>query len=116
MARNILTACAVAALLASGCDGFRNEVEQSQCRANLNTLSTDQALFRTTYGRWAPGMEELDAVAGRSRTLVCPTCEEEYVLVVDDGGYTLSCPDGTHGSIATGRASWAGEQEQRAGG
>lgn len=105
----VILLCAV--MLIAGCDGFRNEAETRQCRANLNTLSTEQALFRTTYGRWAASIDELDDIAGRTLPLVCPACGEGYEMDVDPAdGYVLECPCNEHGSIVTGTPSWAGER------
>lgn len=103
-----IAALALAALLAAaaGCDGFRNEAETRQCRANMNSLSTEQALFRTTYGRWASSIAELDRLAGRTVPLACPVDGSGYAMEAGGDGYTLSCPCGEHGSIETGSPSW----------
>ncbi|HOA05660.1 MAG TPA: hypothetical protein PLF04_09105 [Candidatus Fermentibacter daniensis] len=111
-ASSVILLCAV--LLAAGCEGIRNEAETRQCRANLNTLSTEQALFRSTFGRWADDIHELDGFAKRTVPLVCPSCGEGYDMEVDPaGGYTLACPCGEHGSIVTGTTSWAVEPRRR---
>jgi hypothetical protein len=103
-----MIAAALVLALLPGCDGFRNEAEVRQCRANLNTLSTEQAIFYSTYDRWATDIQELDDMSGRTVPLVCPSCGEGYGMTLDNGGYTVRCPDedATHGSIQTGRSSW----------
>lgn len=110
-----LTAAVVLALV-PGCDGFRNEAETRQCRANMNLLSTEEALFRTTYGRWAVSIAELDRLAGRTVPLECPVCGEGYVMEAGGDGYTVTCPCGEHGSIETGSPSWTTGEASGGGG
>lgn len=104
----LIAALLLAALLAvaPGCDGFRNEAETRQCRANMNSLSTEQALYRTTYGRWASSIAELDRLSGRTVPLVCPSDGNGYVMEAGGDGYTVTCPCCEHGSIETGSPSW----------
>jgi hypothetical protein len=108
MRRASIAALALTALLAiaSGCDGLRNEAETRQCRANMNLLSTEQALSRTTYGRWASSIAELDRISGRTVPLACPVDGNGYVMEAGGDGYTVTCPCGEHGSIETGSPSW----------
>lgn len=105
----------VIAQLLAGCDGEEpaNLLEISrrrQCRANLNALATDQAMFRDTYGRWAAGQEELDQFVGRLRPLSCPVTGELYIYELKEDGYIISCPAG-HGSIDTGGRCWTVEND-----
>lgn len=79
--------------------------KKRQCRANLNTLCTDQANYRDATGEWATDISQLDEFARRAVPLTCPSCGEEYVLEEKDDGYILSCPAG-HGTIDTGRRCW----------
>jgi hypothetical protein len=77
-----------------------------QCRANLNTLCTEMAVYRDQHGEWAASPGQLDSVSGRARPLACPESGLEYIITTDDeGGYLIECPSG-HGSILTGRRSW----------
>jgi hypothetical protein len=95
-------------LLGAGCgDQLREAARERQCRANLNTLSTDQAMFRNNHGRWATTVEDLDQLAGRTLPLMCPSCLEPYRLALAGDDYLLQCPSGEHGSIQTGTPSWA---------
>ncbi len=92
--------------LASSCGGITDAAEERQCRANMNTLATDQAMFFTANGRWASSLEEMDRAAGRAVPLVCPSCGEPFEMELLDGGYVITCPGGIHGSIDTGSPSW----------
>lgn len=100
-------------ILLTGCDGAPAKLlevsKERQCRANLNTLCTDQANYRDATGEWATEISKLDEYARRPIPLICPSSGEEYVLEEKNDGYILSCPAG-HGSIDTGRRSW-NEQE-----
>jgi hypothetical protein len=78
-----------------------------QCRANMNTLATDQAMYHLMRGDWAASIEDLDREANRTVPLICPDCGEEYVLTCGDGCYTISCPGGVHGSVTNGHPSWS---------
>lgn len=103
---------ALVLVMLSGCNGngyndIREISTRRQCRANMNTLCTDQAKYRDTYGEWAVTIEQLDQDARRIGSLVCPENDEEYLLESSDSGYVLSCPAG-HGSIDTGTRSWTG--------
>lgn len=83
-----------------------NISKERQCRANMNTLCTDQANYRDAMGHWAGTNEELDRYARRPRSLTCPGTGEDYVIdLKEDGGYIITCPAG-HGSIDTGSRSW----------
>ncbi len=88
--------------------GCMNDPEAlcNQCRANMNTLSSDMAMFRVTTGFWTDDMRSLDSSAGRSVQLVCPECGEPYGISLHERGYTLSCPGSRHGSIDTGKQDW----------
>ncbi|MBD3278455.1 MAG: hypothetical protein GF388_09160 [Candidatus Aegiribacteria sp.] len=79
--------------------------KERQCRANLNTLCTDQANYRDATGEWATDISQLDEFARRTVPLCCPSCGEEYVLEEKDDGYILYCP-AEHGTIDTGRRCW----------
>lgn len=83
------------------------EALRNQCRANMNTLSSDMAMFRVTTGFWTSDMGSLDSSAGRNTPLVCPECGEPYVVTLHERGYTLSCPGPLHGSIETGTQDWS---------
>lgn len=97
-------------MLISGCgDRLREISRERQCRANLNILATDQAVFRSTHSRWASTVEELDQAAGRTLTLLCPSCMQPYRLALSGDDYLLECPAGKHGSIQTGTPSWAAQ-------
>ena len=99
------------ALLLSSCSGEGGSIRETsiirQCRANMNSLCTDQASFANTNGRWATSPEELDESSGRLWPLECPVSHAGYTLTIDHTGdsYVISCPEG-HGSIDTGRRSW----------
>jgi hypothetical protein len=93
-----------AALLAAGCGGA--ESLANQCRARMNTLSSDMAMFRVTAGYWPDSAAPLDSLAGRSETLRCPLCGEPYRISARADGYIIGCPDGTHGEIDTGKPDW----------
>lgn len=91
--------------LSSGC--FNSpEALRNQCRANMNTLSSDMALFRVTTGYWAEGVARLDSMAGRRESLKCPVCETPYEVDLHADGYFLSCPGAGHGMIDTGTPDW----------
>lgn|GEM_PF-581307 len=102
----LLLVFALSALPGCG-DHIREVARERTCRANMNTLATDQALFRTANGRWATSTGELDRVAGRSVTLLCPNDLQPYRISVEGDDYTIECPCGVHGSIRTGTPSWA---------
>lgn len=107
------TAVSIIFLIAfSACNGSDSESineisKRRQCRANMNTICTDQANFCDATGEWASDMEQLDEYARRPRSLTCPESGEGYILEQSDSGYVISCPAG-HGSINTGRRSWTG--------
>ncbi|OPL19502.1 MAG: hypothetical protein AVO35_10085 [Candidatus Aegiribacteria sp. MLS_C] len=92
-----------------GCSGGEGGIvevsRERQCRANMNTLCTDQANYRDATGRWAGTNEELDRYARRTRPLTCPVSDEQYIIELRDDGYIVRCPCG-HGSVDTGRRSW----------
>lgn len=96
----------IALAFSMGCmetpDAMRN-----QCRANMNTLSSDMAMFRVTTGFWTDDAASLDSSAGRSVPLVCPECGLPYGISLHERGYVLSCPGNSHGSIDTGRQDWS---------
>ncbi len=96
----------------SACSGDGSESldeisKRRQCRANLNTICTDQARYCDAQGEWASDLEQLDQYARRVRPLVCPQNGEEYILELSNSGYLIRCP-AEHGSIDTGRRSWTG--------
>jgi hypothetical protein len=95
----------------SGCDENSQSLleisRERQCRANMNTLCTDQANYCDAVGHWAGTNEELDQYARRTRSLTCPVTEELYIIELKDDGYEIRCPGG-HGSIDTGCRSWTG--------
>ena len=97
-------------MMASGClqspEALRN-----QCRARMNTLSSDAAMFRVTKGYWAGNTDSLDSLAGRDLPLICPACGLKYEITLHPDGYVLSCPDGLHGGIDTGIPDWAEQEE-----
>lgn len=108
----ILIFPAVIALLSiAGCDGENTSLldvsRERQCRANMNTLATDQANYRDALGHWAATNRELDQYARRPRSLTCPVNEEQYIIEIKQDGYMIRCPGG-HGSIDTGTRSWTG--------
>ncbi len=101
----------VISLLICACSGGENsrlrEIARTrQCRANMNILCTDQAVYHMLHGSWSLSITELDAEADRPVPLVCPADDQEYIMVADSAGYTISCPSGVHGSVATGQPSW----------
>ncbi len=100
--RTFLSAAAV--LLAVGCGG--EKAAANRCRAGMNTLSSDMAMFRVTRGYWAESAAALDSMAGRTETLRCPLCREPYRVSARRDGYTISCPAGVHGGIDTGIPDW----------
>lgn len=107
-----IAACTLSVIIFSGCGGSDSESisdisKRRQCRANMNTLCTDQASYCDANGEWAPDMEQLNQFARRTRPLICPEIGEEYILELSDCGYVISCP-AEHGSIETGRRSWTG--------
>jgi len=108
----MITAVVIIIIGFSGCNGNDTESiseisKRRQCRANMNTLCTDQANYCDANGEWAHDGQLLDEYARRARPLTCPETGEEYILELSDCGYTISCPAG-HGSIETGRRSWTG--------
>lgn len=110
MILRIATALIVVAF--SGCGGNGSESineisKRRQCRANLNTLCTDQAKYCDETGEWSSDLEQLNQHARRLRPLTCPESGEDYLLELSDSGYIIRCPAG-HGSIDTGRRSWTG--------
>ena len=96
----------VLAVLPLGC-ADTPEALRNQCRANMNTLSSDMAMFRVTTGSWTDDTGSLDSSAGRSVPLVCPECGAPYAISLHEQGYVLSCPGANHGSIDTGRQDWS---------
>ncbi len=108
-------AAALVLITFSACSGSGSEsIEEisirRQCRANMNTICTEQASYCDATGEWASDMEQLDQYARRAGPLTCPVSREEYLLEQSDSGYVIICPAG-HGSIDTGRRSWTGETE-----
>lgn len=91
------------------CEGEEGSIldisRERQCRANMNTLCTDQANYRDATGRWAGTNGELDRYARRTGPLTCPVTDEHYIIELKDDGYIVICPCG-HGSVDTGRRSW----------
>jgi hypothetical protein len=107
---------AVAALLVSGCESGKAEELSDQwklneCRANMNTLATDQALYMLTTGEWTGSVAKLDSIGKRRRPLVCPSCGREYTIDLHANGYVISCPLEEHGSVDTGVPSWGPSAE-----
>lgn len=105
---------AAAVSLGSGCEsGQADELSDrwklNECRANMNTLATDQALYMLTTGEWTGSVAKLDSIGKRRQPLVCPSCRREYTIDLYDGGYIIRCPVEEHGSVDTGVPSW-GEQ------
>ncbi len=95
----------------SGCESGRAEDlsarwKLNQCRANMNTLATDQALYMLTTGEWTGSVASLDSIGKRRRPLVCPACGCEYELDLYEGGYIIHCSVEEHGSVDTGIPSW----------
>jgi hypothetical protein len=87
--------------------GIHEISETRQCRANMNSLSTEMAGYCYCNGDWASSPEQLDCYSGRMRPLTCPQSGLDYVITTDeDDGYIIECPSG-HGSISTGRRSWS---------
>jgi len=85
---------------------IREISETRQCRAHMNTLCTEMAVYRDQNGEWAARTEQLDSFSGRTRPITCPGSGLDYIITIDDeGGYLVECPSG-HGSISTGRRSW----------
>lgn len=78
----------------------------SECRANMNTLATDQALYMLATGEWTESVAKLDSIGKRRQPLVCPACGEPYAIHLYDDGYVISCPLEEHGTIDTGVPSW----------
>ena len=85
---------------------LRDVARTRQCRANMNILCTDQAVYHMLHGNWCQSIAELDAEADRPVPLVCPLDDQEYVMAVDSTGYTIACPSGVHGSVNMGQPSW----------
>lgn len=80
-----------------------------QCRANMNALATEQALYRAAHGCWADSVALLDELAGRKVPLLCPSCSRGYEMSVDESGYAIECPsDDPHGAVVNGVPSWTG--------
>jgi hypothetical protein len=107
----IILAVLLLTLLGS-CNGNASETLgeisiRRQCRANMNTLCTDQANYCDANGEWASDIDKLDEHARRANPLRCPETDEEYLMELTECGYIISCPAG-HGSINTGRVSWTG--------
>ena len=107
---HILKAVLISLLICS-CGGGENsrlrEIARTrQCRANVNILSTDQAVYHLLNGTWSLSIAELDTEADRPVPLVCPADDSEYVMVADSTGYTITCPSGVHGSVTTGQPNW----------
>lgn len=102
----------------SGCGGRLEDVARMrQCRANMNTLATEQALYRATYGCWADSVDLLDGLAGRTEPLLCPSCSKGYEMSVDESGYTVECPsENPHGAVVNGTPSWSEERPVSRGG
>ncbi len=97
--------------LGSGCesgqaDGLSNRWKLNECRANMNTLATDQALYMLITGEWTGSMAKLDSIGKRRQALVCPSCRSGYAIDLYDGGYIIHCPVEEHGSVDTGVPSW----------
>jgi len=102
------------ALLAVSCDGsLGDEARARQCRANMNTLSTDQAIFSSLNDRWASSIAELDSAAGRRQTLLCPETLRPYSMTLTDSGYVIECTTGGHGSISNGTSGLGAGSEDR---
>ncbi|MBD3369914.1 hypothetical protein GF402_06075 [Candidatus Fermentibacteria bacterium] len=109
--RTALTALCILAFLCISCGaGKGNRLREAsmrrECRANMNALATDQALYRLNNGVWARRMEDLDELANRDEPLACPECGRTYELEITSEGYAISCPMDKHGRIETGIASW----------
>ncbi len=107
-----ITACVLVIIIVSGCgengsESLSDISKRRQCRANMNTLCTDQASYCDANGEWAPDIDQLNQFARRTRPLTCPESGEEYIIESSDCGYVVSCPAG-HGSIDTGSRSWTG--------
>lgn len=79
---------------------------RNQCRANMNALASDMAMFRVTTGFWTDSPSALDSMAGRREGLVCPVCRSGYTITLHSGGYHLECPGAGHGHIDTGTPDW----------
>jgi len=98
----LLTTCG------DGEDSALTEISQvRQCRANMNTLATDQAMYHLMNGDWATSINQLNEEIGRPAALVCPECGEEYVMSLEEGCYTITCPGGLHGSVSNGMPTWS---------
>jgi len=103
-----------AVVLGSGCESGQAEElsdrwKLNECRANMNTLATDQALYMLTTGEWTGSVAKLDSIGKRRQPLACPSCQREYTIDLHEGGYIIHCPVEEHGSVDTGVPSW-GEQ------
>lgn len=110
--RRWIAILAFATLLVAGCGrDLREESRRRQCRANMNALATEQALYKAAHQCWADSVSELDDLAGRSVPLVCPSCNSEYTMSADEAGYAIECPNGDcHGTVVNGAPSWQDEQ------
>ncbi len=101
MAVLMLTTCG------NGEDSAFVEISQTrQCRANMNTLATDQAMYHLMNGDWATSIDQLDEEADRPAPLVCPECGEYYVMQLEGDCYTISCPGDLHGAVSNGMPTW----------
>lgn len=112
----LISSLLLAATLAAGmgCRSGRTEElsnrwKLNECRANMNTLATDQALYMLTIGEWTGSVTQLDSIGKRREPLVCPACDREYRIDLYEGGYVIHCPMEEHGSIDTGIPSWDGQ-------
>jgi hypothetical protein len=104
----ILLAVILLTTCGNGEDSTLVEISETrQCRANMNTLATDQAMYHLMRDDWADSISQLDTESGRPVPLVCPECGEEYLLTREDDCYTISCPGGVHGSVVNGMPSWS---------
>lgn len=103
----VMILIALCSCAGNGSESLDEISKRRQCRANLNTICTDQANYCDAEGEWATDIQQLDEYARRVNPLVCPQNGEEYLLEQSDCGYLILCPAG-HGSIDTGRRSWTG--------
>lgn len=98
--------------LVAGCGrDLREESRRRQCRANMNALATEQALYRAAHQCWADSVSQLDELAGRAEPLLCPSCSRGYEMSVDGSGYVIECPsEDAHGTVVSGIPSWGDDR------
>ena len=78
-----------------------------QCRSNMLSISTAQAMYYGIHNSYADSWSELWEVG--SVDSLCPVCGQTYAMHAADTTYTLICPcpsEPEHGSVVDGIRSW----------